>query len=577
MNQIHFHLFWRRRIFVALYLGMVVLTFPFSSRAEIPEAPQVYSNPNPSVPNVAILRFSGHGPFSAHVKVEGGGHGGEVDFSEGSGGEGELPILGMWPDSHYRFSVRVTDQAGREQRYDGLQFHTPPLPADFGGFPPIEITVSEPEKMEPGVTFLSIRRRHLGRPGWHEPYQMDWFLNWSTIVAVDERGRVVWYYISDRRISGIERLANGNLFYHTAGYWSFEIDMLGNIVQSWYAGNRPQGSPDDPAAIPVPVDTLHHQPHETSRGTFLAMAASAREVPDWYTDEYDVDAPRQTQMVMGDSIVEFDRSGRIIWEWDAFDHLDLQRIGYNTIDPYWHVRSYPNHMDWTHGNGVTQDHRDKSVIMSFRNQDAVIKVDYETKKIRWILGTHEGWPEHLQGKLLKPVGETFQWPWHGHNPRVTSQGTIVMYDNSIHRARPFDGRPQAKPHETLSRGVEYAIDEKSMTVRQLWASAEHGVTEDRCNSWAMGDTHRLPLSGNMLVVDSVCVSERDDLTFDAFQVGPHVADLPYRGRVREYRRSLEGSEVIFELFIADKYGRISWETYGALRSPSLYPDKLESK
>ena len=113
MNQIHFHLFWRRRIFVALYLGMVVLTFPFSSRAEIPEAPQVYSNPNPSVPNVAILRFSGHGPFSAHVKVECEGHGWEVDFSEGSGGERELPILGMWPDSHYRFSVRVTDQAGR--------------------------------------------------------------------------------------------------------------------------------------------------------------------------------------------------------------------------------------------------------------------------------------------------------------------------------------------------------------------------------------------------------------------------------------------------------------------------------
>ncbi len=126
-------------------------------------------------------------------------------------------------------------------------------------------------------------------------------------------------------------------------------------------------------------------------------------------------------------------------------------------------------MDWTHGNGVTYDPRDNTVIMSLRNQSAMIKVSRKTGEVIWILGQNHGWGADWQDKVLKPVGAT-QLPYYGHNPRVTPQGTIVLYDNALDQALPFDGGQRKGVHDTLSRGVEYEIDEEAMTVRQLWAS-----------------------------------------------------------------------------------------------------------
>ena len=95
--------------------------------------------------------------------------------------------------------------------------------------------------------------------------------------------------------------------------------------------------------------------------------------------------------------------GRIVWSWDAFDHLDVWRFGYRLMEVFWHTRGFPNHLDWTHGNGVSYDPSDDSVIVSLRHQDAVIKIDRATRQIKWILGDHKGWNETLSKKLLTPV------------------------------------------------------------------------------------------------------------------------------------------------------------------------------
>ena len=52
----------------------------------------------------------------------------------------------------------------------------------------------------------------------------------------------------------------------------------------------------------------------------------------------------------------------MVWRWNTFDHLDPYRMGYNTLNTYWHVRGFPHHADWTHGNGVTRDPRDGSGV-----------------------------------------------------------------------------------------------------------------------------------------------------------------------------------------------------------------------
>ncbi|MGH8760867.1 MAG: aryl-sulfate sulfotransferase, partial [Burkholderiales bacterium] len=316
--------------------------------------------------------------------------------------------------------------------------------------------------------------------------------------------------------------------------------------------------------------SIHHQPHEMPSGNFLTMTANARRIDNYYTSETDPNAPRRPAMVVGDRIVEIRRAdGAVVWSWNTFDHLDPMRLGYHGLDLYWHVRGFPNHADWTHGNGVTYDPRDDSIIMSLRNQDAVIKVDRASGRIKWILGEPSDWGP-LSDKLLKPLGE-LRWPYHGHNPRVTRHGTIVMYDNGLMQVRPF--REPISPQATFSRGVEYEVDEKAMTVRQVWASHRE-LSPDSCLSWAMGDAHRLPATDNMLVIDAACGERRPNLTpyYNLRDPLRHIVEFPMWARIRETTRGT--GELVWEVRIADPNEILQWAVFGGVRVPSLYSDTV---
>ena len=153
--------------------------------------------------------------------------------------------------------------------------------------------------MEEGFTLFNPRRRvPLNTPGANA-------LNtaFGMLAMVNHQGEVVWYYRTDSRISDFDLLPNGNLSYMTQDSRIAEIDFGGNIVQEWYAANRPEGK--DERATPVNTLTLHHDVSLLPNGNRLALSTEEREIKDYYTSEYDEKAPRKTQMVMGDVIVEF--------------------------------------------------------------------------------------------------------------------------------------------------------------------------------------------------------------------------------------------------------------------------------
>ena len=209
-------------------------------------------------------------------------------------------------------------------------------------------------------------------------------------------------------------------------------------------------------------------------GNFLALSAHARDVKDWPASVHEPEKYKADKTIVGDMVVEFTPDGEVVWSWDAFDHLDPYRIGYDALDAYWHVRGFPDAGDWTHGNGVTYDESDDSVLVSLRLQDCILKIDRKSGEIVWILGDHANWSLKLQKKLLTPIGQNFRWPWHMHNPRITSEGTIVLFDNGIYGARPGDERIPF--HKSFTRGVEFRVDQDKMTVEQVWASA---LTDDQ--------------------------------------------------------------------------------------------------
>ncbi|MDX1980020.1 MAG: aryl-sulfate sulfotransferase, partial [Bryobacteraceae bacterium] len=445
-------------------------------------AATVEKNPNPSVPLAAVVKYPSTLGTRAEIEVSDGERRFTLRYDGAYPPDKGLPVVGMRPGRRHQLSLRVFNAAGKASRPEVLEYTTPPLPADVNEFPPLKVTIRKPAKMEPGFTLFSPRRAGK-EPAFGARYGM--------LVAVNDRGEVVWYYRTDSRISDLERRPNGNILYVTQDFRVVEIDLLGNVVHQWYAARRPQG----PASGAIPVDSLtfHHEVDVLPNGNLVVLGSEVREIDNYFTSEEDEKAPRKRQRVMGDEVLEFDMAGKVVWRWKAFDFLDPYRIGYDTFDGYWFRRGFPGVIDFSHANGILHDPADDSLLINFRIQSAVVKVDRKSGQIKWIAGEPEGWPEHLQDKLFRMQGPG-RWFYHQHCPQMTPRGTLLLYDNGNYGARPF--KTPVDMRSTYSRAVEYAIDERNRTLREVWTSEQKGP--DSALSTAMGDVQWLARTGNVL-------------------------------------------------------------------------------
>ena len=545
---------------------LLLSPFPaLSATIDFTEPPEFIVNPSGRVPLAAVIEFTPAEQVAAHIEITDGEKTWDASFDAHSATDGEysIPVLGMRAQREHEITLTLDSVDGKTHRQTFS--HTTPGYPDKLSFPNIVVSVSEPDRMEPGVTFLSARRRALGRGHWLTKKQYEWSVNYGLLVALDNRGEVVWWYESSSRVAGIERLKNGNILMHRFGS-SLIIDMLGHVQAEYYPADGPFPPPENPDAIPIRnQQTLHHQPHELPDGNFLAFTANGYPMKDWYSSESDPDAPREDAMIMADSVVIFTPEGEQIWNWDSMDYLDPWRIGRDTFWSYWWTRGFDQYRDWTHGNGLSYDPTDDSILVSFREQSAVVKIDKKTKEIKWILGHHRNWPERLRDKLLTPLGE-LMWPAYQHNPRVTHAGTIILFDN-----RPYNGAMAFEDYppieKNFSRAVEYKVDEANMTVQQVWTSGDK-QTEDSCFTYAMSDAWRLPKTDNRLVIHAFCTPLIPGLSEDIMDETRRVTDDIYYpgGHILEYA----GDELVFQVDFGMEHELFQWNVYGGFRSPDIY-------
>ena len=148
-----------------------------------------------------------------------------------------------------------------------------------------------------------------------------------------------------------------------------------------------------------------------------------------------------------------------------------------------------------------------------------------------------------------------------------------MFNNNRGQAKPFDGRPHVPFEDTYSYSVEYEIDEAEGTVRQVWI-AEPELTGDACNSMAMSEAHRLPVTDNILEINALCIpAGTTDVTWDIWDRSQrYLAEVPHGGRVREFTRT-DPAEVVFDVSFRDPHDALAWQVYGGFRTPSLYPSE----
>jgi hypothetical protein len=531
--------------------------FATVSFAEVTVAP----NANPTAPLAAVLTFTPPASGETVVRISDGTHTHALRFDASRDPRKGLPLVGMRPDREHRIEVRMRQADGGESVLaEGIRYTTPPLPTTPGAFPTLRVVQAQPDRMEPGYTLLNPRRTLPRTTAQGTEAERRFGAEFGMLLLLDAEGTPVWYYESPSRISDFDYLGNGHFLYVTEDYRTVEIDALGNVVRSWYAAKRPQGPTE---ATPVDTMTFHHDVDLLPSGNLLALSTDRRQLPDYYTSEYDADAPRATQWVMGDLVVEFTPEGEIVWEWNAFDHLPAYRIGYETFQPYWQRRGYPDTIDWSHANAVSYHPEDNSVLVNFRLLSAIVKIDRASGEIRWIFGEPTGWPESLQSKLITLEGNA-RWFWHQHAPVLTKRGTLLLFDNGNYRAHPFT--PPAKLEETWSRAAEYAIDEKSLTAREVWSSDTAG--DDRVVTFAMGSASEMPETGNVFAGYGAILGP-EGLEESSWETR---FTLPQWTRAREYART-NPTQVLWELHLErdDAAPEIGWNVFGVRRIADFQP------
>ena len=213
-----------------------------------------------------------------------------------------------------------------------------------------------------------------------------------------------------------------------------------------------------------------------------------------------------------DVILEVDQSGNVVDDWRLFEILDpyrknlLEAIDQGAVclnidaskagqtmsaqelakleesDEFGDIVGTGAGRNWAHVNSVDYDPTDDSIIISSRHQ-GIAKISRD-KTVKWILASPEGWRDDLASKVLKPVDAKgnpvkcegskcegdFDWTWTQHTAwRIDEKSEpgvvyLTVFDNG-------DGRGMDQPalvEDKYTRGVVYKVDEKAMTVEQVW-------------------------------------------------------------------------------------------------------------
>jgi len=478
--------------------------------------------PASSAPLAGLLRLTTDVSSRVSIQVNEGTNLWQRDFYNFTTNQ-SLPLLGFKPGRTNLIQVTVYDT--RHNAFAAaqpLRFVTPALPA---GFPRSTVLTNAPSLMEPGYTLFVVLNRNT-------------LVGYITIM--DNSGRVVWYYTLSQYAVYADQLANGDLIIPYNVNPITEMNMLGQVVTNWTV----------PSAYPVDI----HDAVLTDHGTLLYLSDVNEQVLNFPSSATVSNAPLETAQVTDTPVVEISATdSTLLNAWSPLGLLDPARVSYLT--------TYSTAVDNWHGNAVIEDTNDDSLIVSLRNQNAVVKFTRDGQ-IKWILGPPANWPGDYQLHLLTPVGTPFAWNYGQHAPVLTPHGTLLLYDDGNFRASPF--APGVSDTNNYSRAVEYRIDETNMQVSQVWDTQP--ASEDRLFTYALGKAQWLPITAHVLVTYGF-VNYINGVPPSSQATNASMA------RIIEYTHDAV-PKVVFDLRLFDATNTsrtfFGYDVYRAIRIPDLY-------
>ena len=164
-------------------------------------------------------------------------------------------------------------------------------------------------------------------------------------------------------------------------------------------------------------------------------------------------------------IQEFDQNKNLIFEWNAWDHLNI--ADYTNLD-LTRLR-----LTWMHGNSIEVD-QDLHLLVSNRRSSEILKIDRNTGDVLWYLGG--------PNNDFTINNDSFNGFNKQHDVRRLSNGNILLFDNGNEHQPP------------ISRVVEYSVNEINKSINLVWEFYH----PEQLLGLAMGSAQRLPNQNTLI-------------------------------------------------------------------------------
>jgi len=304
------------------------------------------------------------------------------------GGATGILVAGMRANTTYHMQATLQLASGLRAVDSDHVFTTGDLPASL--IPNITIPQPAAAGAAPGVELLDLV--YTGTQSQ------------LSTLATDLEGNVVWYYTMEpgQYPFPIKLLPNGHMLLvaFEDGNAFREIDLAGNIVFQLQVGDINAGLTAIGASFQNLIQ-MHHDILKLPNGHYILLC-----------NYFPILPGGGQSTTLGDALVEWDpHAQKPVWTWSTFDHIPQTHAPYGLAD-------------WTHANAIAYSPDDGNLILSMRNQNWIVKINYQDGagdgSILWHLGP--------DGDFILPSGQApMEWNYGQHYPTILSPNSAGIF------------------------------------------------------------------------------------------------------------------------------------------------------
>lgn len=397
------------------------------------EEPLVVLDPYSVSPLTAIAMFRTDEPCQVSIHISAKFDVDEINFTfEEYKTEHRIPIYGLYADAVNQITLKTISKTGQRKEAT-IEITTAEVPLEIKNRSN-KYQLKNVKAYQNGVNFVyRIATADQGKWAFDSQGECRWYIS--------QKGANVGT-ILEHQTPMIDFTENGYFYTGCGPQLSghplilLKMDFMGKIIGAFFADN-----------------CIHHELVETDDETLIVLGANPKTPPIEQDGLYEIDL----------------NTGEMIHFLDYKDILMRTR----QVDPF------VTDVDWAHLNAAVPYGSDK-VIVSSNLQSTVLCNDW-SGNIKWMLCNPEEYPEIYKDYILTPVGENFKYSYGQHCVTIVDDTQakdgildILLFDNG--RCR-FDHKGEVnsqnkEQNECYSRMVVYRINEKEMTVQQLWSYGE---------------------------------------------------------------------------------------------------------